>query len=88
MKRLILTLGSVLLIATSVSANSETPTLGTKDSKSNTGTVTSIENMYYWGVESNYGKATGYANSLEEANKMVALVGKKDIITYKKVISK
>ncbi|WP_417619922.1 hypothetical protein [Oceanihabitans sediminis] len=49
MKRLILTLGSVLLIATSVSANSETPTLGTKDSKSNTGTVTSIENMYYWG---------------------------------------
>ncbi|RCU57735.1 hypothetical protein DU428_08075 [Oceanihabitans sediminis] len=77
-----------MLIATSVSANSETPTLGTKDSKSNTGTVTSIENMYYWGVESNYGKVTGYANSLEEANKMVALVGKKDIITYKKVISK
>ncbi|WP_178986040.1 hypothetical protein [Winogradskyella helgolandensis] len=44
--------------------------------------------LYFWKVESNYGKSEGFASSKSAAERLIALVSKGDIITYKVIASK
>lgn len=44
--------------------------------------------LYYWKVESNYGNSDGFASSEATAKKMIALVAKGDIVSYKVIASK
>ncbi|MGB1308577.1 MAG: hypothetical protein ACPG6B_06680 [Oceanihabitans sp.] len=83
MKKVVLTLGSVFFIAVSAMAENGAKSIKMKDldKKLNKQVV------YLWEVESIYGKAKGYATSLEKANQMIALVAKDDIATYKLVVS-
>ncbi|WP_055443510.1 hypothetical protein [Lacinutrix himadriensis] len=89
MKKLIITLGAVFFIATTISANNGTQTLQDKDLKTKLDRFSNNykKDMYLWEVESNYGKATGYSVSLEKAKEMIALVGKEDVTTYKIIVS-
>lgn len=43
--------------------------------------------LYFWKVECNYGKSEGFASSKSDAERMIALVAKGDIITYKLITS-
>ena len=89
MKKLIITLSAVFFITTTLSASNGTQALKAKDLKVKLDKYNDNykKDMYLWEVESNYGTATGYSVSLEKAKEMVALVGKKDVTTYKIIVS-
>lgn len=89
MKKLILTLSAVFFIATTISASNGNQEIQKQylQEKLHSYKNSYKKDMYLWEVESNYGKASGYATSHEKAKEMIALVGKKDVTTFKIIVS-
>ncbi|MBF8149878.1 hypothetical protein ITJ86_08200 [Winogradskyella sp. F6397] len=44
--------------------------------------------LYFWKVQSNFGKSEGFASSQSAAKRMISLAATGDIITYKVIASK
>ncbi|MBU2940600.1 hypothetical protein KO494_13720 [Lacinutrix sp. C3R15] len=89
MKKLIITLSAVFFITTTITASNGNHKIKEKDLQEKLHSYKNSykKDMYLWEVESNYGKASGYAASLEKAKEMIVLVGTKDVTTFKIIVS-
>jgi len=86
MKKSILTLAIVALTFSNINAKEVTTTSNTIEASA-TLTRDQIKEVYDWSVKTTHGNYSGTSNSLEEAQKMIALVAVGEIVLDKKIES-
>jgi hypothetical protein len=85
MKKSILTLAIVAFSFSNINAKEVTTTSNTIETT--TLTRDQIKEVYDWNVKTNQGNYSGTANSLEEANRMIALSSVGEVILDRKIES-